>query len=74
MEILYTGEEMVIKGDETLLAKIKGKSLDDIDISGIRVNADELAKLFDAARAEGSVESIGRYALLKEKYLAAYNA
>ncbi|WP_050180679.1 hypothetical protein [Domibacillus robiginosus] len=74
MKMLYTGEKMIIDGDESLLAKIEGKSLEGIDITDIQVEADELARLFDIASATETVESIGRYAMVKEKYLTKYNA
>lgn len=75
MKILHTENgQIVITGDESLLAKIEGENINEISVDGIRVNADELAKLFEVAGARKTVESIGRYSLLKEKYLAAYSA
>ncbi|WP_046173679.1 hypothetical protein [Domibacillus indicus] len=74
MKMMYTGEKMVITGDESLLNRIDGKNLGGIDIRDIRLDADELARLYDIASAEKTEENIKRYALAKEKYLAKYNA
>ncbi|OLN23719.1 hypothetical protein BTO30_02990 [Domibacillus antri] len=75
MKILHSENgQIVITGDESLLAKIEGENLNEISVDDIRVDADELSKLFEIACARKTVETIGRYSLLKEKYLATYSA
>lgn len=75
MKILHTEKgQIVITGDDALLVNIEGKNLNEISVDDIRINADELAKLFEIAGARKTVEAIGKYKLLKEKYLAAYSA
>jgi hypothetical protein len=76
--------EIVITGDEVLLQKIEGESLDGVDISGFQLSADNLADLFNLAqttyrneRSENGVDKftddIKRYAALKAAYLAKFS-
>lgn len=65
--------QITISGDESLLAKIEGENLGSLNVNDVRVNADELTKLFQSASAKKTVESIGRYKLLKQKYIATFS-
>lgn len=65
--------EIVITGDESLLTKVEGENLDGINVDGIHITVAELVKLFDISSARKTVESIGRYKFLKEKYFAAFS-
>lgn len=62
--------KIIIEGDEKLLAKIEGQSLAGIDVSEVRLSADNLAELFDvASRTPDTPDNIKRYAVYKTKYL-----
>lgn len=89
---MYQTEDgkIFIKGDEAQLAKIEGQSLEGVDISDLRVNADNLAKLYSIASASPTTEfyntangervltkthdNIKRYAVMKQKYLETFSA
>lgn len=73
---IYTNDKgvIVVEGDEKLLAKIEGQSLVGIDVSDVRLDADNLAELFDVAdRTPGTPNNIKRYAVLKQKYLEKFS-
>ncbi|MCM3786882.1 hypothetical protein M3221_00360 [Domibacillus indicus] len=74
MKIFHTENGQIsITGDEDLLTKIEGENLEEVNIDGIRATADELAKLYEVAGAKKTVEAIGKYKLLKQKYIAAFS-
>ena len=61
---------IIIEGDEQLLAKIEGESLDGVDVSDVRLTADNLADLYQVAEVRKELPyHIKRYAVLKQKYL-----
>jgi hypothetical protein len=65
---------IVIEGDEKLLAKIEGQSLVGIDVSDIRLDADNLAEVFDlAVNTPNEPNNTKRYAVLKQKYLEKFS-
>jgi len=65
--------QIVMTGDESLLAKVEGENLEGINVNGIHITAAKLANLFDISSGRKTVESIGGYKLLEEKYLAAFS-
>lgn len=64
IRVLENGKRIVENDGE-----IKGEDLSSIDISNIRVTADNLAKLFDIADRTKDQNDIKKYAKLKEKFL-----
>lgn len=82
--------KIVIDGDAALLAEIEGQSLDGVDVSDLRVNADTLAQLYTIASAAPTTEfystasgnrvltktqdNIKRYAVMRQKFLETFSA
>lgn len=73
---MYQTEDgkIVIDGDEAVLAKLKGQSLEGVDVSDLRINADNLAKLYVKALSSAEIMDIKRYAVMKQKYLETFSA
>lgn len=70
MELIQLAtRQIVIKGDEHLLAELEGEDLSAVDISDVRITADELAELFDIADRTKNVKDIKRYAALKAGFI-----
>lgn len=65
---LANGKQL-IRDAEHLLAEIEGEDLSAVDISDVRVTADELAELFDIADRTKNVKDIKRYAALKAGFI-----
>jgi len=68
MYVTETGEH-IIDQDEELLARIEGENLDGIDVSDLRIDSENVAQLYEIASIRKSLESIGRYTVLKQLYL-----
>lgn len=68
MYVTETGEQ-IIDQDEELLARTEGKNLDGIDVSDMRIDSENVARLYEIASFRKTLESIGRYAVLKQLYL-----
>lgn len=65
---------IVIDRDEAVLAKLEGQSLDGVDVSDLRINADNLAKLYVKALPSAEIMDAKRYAVMKQKYLETFSA
>ena len=68
IRVLENGKR-VIENDEHILSEIQGEDLSAVDVSDIRVTADNLSKLFDIADRTKDPNDIKGYAKLKEKFL-----
>lgn len=73
---MYQTEDgkIFIKGDEVVLAKLEGQSLAGVDVSDLRVDADNLAKLYVKAQGSADIMNTKRYAVMKQKYLETFGA
>jgi hypothetical protein len=62
----------VFEGDEIIMQLAEGEDLSTVDLSGYRLTADELAKAFDKANAQKTVEAAKFYAALKQATIRSY--
>jgi hypothetical protein len=65
-------ENGVFEGDEIIMQLAEGEDLSTVDLSGNRLTADELAKAFDKANAQKTVESAKFYAALRQATVRSY--
>jgi hypothetical protein len=65
-------EHGVFEGDEIIMQLAEGEDLSTVDLSGHRLTADELAKAFNKANAQKTVESAKFYAALKQATVRSY--
>lgn len=63
-----------IKGDEAVLAKIENESLEGVDVSDLRIDAHNLAKLYTEAEFSADLLDAKRYAKMKQLYIETFSA
>ncbi|NSL51703.1 hypothetical protein [Calidifontibacillus erzurumensis] len=71
---IYKDEKGLIEitGDETVVVRTEGKDVSSVDISNVRITADNLADFYNVAAQRKDEESALKCVALKQKYLETF--
>lgn len=73
MQIInYENGFIKITGDDVVVARTEGKDVSSVNISDVRITADNLADYYNVAAARKDEESALKYVALKQKYLETF--